>query len=354
MVPLFALFILIPLAAWSADPTPSPTPRAKPQPTARWIEDHKKSCERYYTGKIQAGIRRACLLGGSLVDQYLEQPARIAETGCRLQYGEEPGETFACLIGTKIARELQAGTKNFMALLQLCAESYPVRTELDSYLLESCLTGLHAGSLAAPVTLQAGATDVCSSISPERSFVGPCRVGASLTSAMNAGAAAAATHRPLCEKYFDHLRFHLGYRTCLNAQTISLAEIDGKASVFDQLKKRCDAIVSDQGNDHERGACVIGATLFEVRRTSGVTSLFDACGANQARYEDRDILGCLTAASYLSFASKTKPLADAEKFCKEIFRDKKSPARSGCLSSIATLTKQQQGAPPQPTAPSQE
>lgn len=306
----------------AASPKPStPTPRKN----SSWLEEHKKSCDRYYTGKIQAGIRRSCQTGGVLVDQYLDQPPRVAETGCRMQYGEEPGETYACLIGTKIARELEAGTKQFMTSLQLCSESYPVRTELDTYLLESCLVGIHAPSFVAP---SIAASERCLSISPERSFVGPCAVGASLSGT----SVPATSHRVLCEKYFDHLRFHLGYRTCVNARAVSIEA----PSVFtlDDIRRRCDTIVSDPSNDHERGACVIGVALFETQKKGGATTLFDACGVNQARYEDRDVLGCLAAGSFLSFAASG---ANADRLCKEIFRDKKSLARSGCLNSVPTL-----------------
>jgi hypothetical protein len=338
-----------PTATPSPSPTPiviqpTPTPEPPPAPAAKknskWLDDQKKACDRYYTGKIQAGIRRSCQVGGILVDRYLEKLPRVAETGCRLQYGEEPGETYACLIGTKIARELDKGTSRYVTDLQLCSESYPVRTELDTYLLESCLIGIHAQSFAAP----AGRFELCKAITSERSFLGPCAVGASLnpatsqttTTAVAAPAAASASpsHRVLCEKYFDHLRFHMGYRNCLNARAVSPGG-ESKALTLDEIRSRCDTIVSDNGNDHERGACVIGAVLIETQRKGTPLTMFDGCGVNQVRYEDRDVLGCLAAGSFLTYSNANT----ADRLCREVFRDKKSMARSGCINSIATLTK---------------
>jgi hypothetical protein len=336
-------------AAPSASPSPSPTPIViQPTPTpepppapaqkknSKWLDEQKKVCDRYYTGKIQAGIRRSCQVGGVLVDRYLERGANVAETGCRLQYGEEPGETYGCLIGTKIARELEKGTSRYLGDLQLCSESYPVRTELDTYLLESCLTGIHAQSFAPP----AGRFDLCKAITPERSFLGPCAVGASLNPAgvssgtATAAAAASPSHRVLCEKYFDHLRFHMGYRSCLNARAVSPAA-EAKPLTLDEIRGRCDTIVSDNGNDHERGACVIGAVLLESQRTGAPLTRFDGCGVNQVRYEDRDVLGCLAAGSFLTYSNAST----ADRLCREVFRDKKSLARSGCINSIAVLEK---------------
>ncbi len=309
-------------------PTPEPPPSPAPKKNSKWLEDQKKACDRYYTGKIQAGIRRSCQVGGVLVDRYLDQAPRVAEAGCRLQYGEEPGETYACLIGTKIAHELEKGTSRYMADLQLCSEAYPVRTELDTFLLESCLTGIHAASFTAAMPR----FELCKAITPERSFLGPCAVGASLANAPKQ--TGTASHRELCEKYFDHLRFHMGYRSCLNARAVSPGN-DPKPLTLDEIRTRCDLVVSDNGNDHERGACVIGAVLLETQRKGSSTAMFDGCGANQVRYEDRDILGCLAAGSFLTYSNANT----ADRLCREVFRDKKSMARSGCINSIATLGK---------------
>lgn len=315
--------------------------------TAKWADEHRKACDKYYPGAIQAGIRRSCYVGGVLIDRYAGWPARVAETGCRLQYGEEPTETFACLIGTKIASEIANGEKQFLSSLQSCSEVYAVRTDLDTYLLESCLTGVHAKSFMAKYDR----FETCAQITPERSFIGPCSVGAALASieasktaetsstSASAAAAAAAEHRLQCEKYFDHLRFHQAYRSCLNARAVNPE--NESPLTLDTIKARCDTIVSDNGNDHERGACIIGAVLLENKRLGQSSTIFDGCGVNQVRYEDRDVLGCLAAGSFLSFSNANT----ADRFCREIFRDRKSLARSGCLNAISTLRNAPAAAP---------
>jgi hypothetical protein len=303
--------------------------------SAKWADEQRKSCDKYYPGAIQAGIRRSCYVGGALVDRYNGWAPRVSESGCRLQYGEEPTETYACLIGTKIANQLantqtkdalekQGGQKPFLASLQSCSEIYSVRTDLDTYLLESCLTGIHANSFMPNLDR----FEICRQITPERSFIGPCSVGASLNSS---DSTPTSDHRIQCEKYFDHLRFHQAYRSCLNAKAVNPENDD--AITLDAIKARCDTIVSDNGNDHERGACIIGAVLLENKRRGLSSSIFDGCGVNQVRYEDRDVLGCLAAGSFLSYSNSNT----ADRLCREIFRDRKSLARSGCLNSISAL-----------------
>lgn len=307
--------------------SPSVTPKSDVvmvKISAKWADEHRRSCDKYYPGAIQAGIRRSCYVGGALFDRYTGWPARVPETGCRLQYGEEPTETYACLIGTKIAGELASGQKQFLASLQSCSEIYSVRTDLDTYLLESCLTGIHAKSFMSKYDR----FETCRQITPERSFIGPCSVGASLNPAE---ALPTSDHRLQCEKYFDHLRFHQAYRSCLNARSVNPENDD--ALTLDTIKSRCDTIVSDNGNDHERGACIIGAVLLENKRRGQSSTIFDGCGVNQVRYEDRDVLGCLAAGSFLSFSNANT----ADRLCKEIFRDRKSLARSGCLNAISSL-----------------
>lgn len=309
-------------------PTPAATPTKK---AAKWIDEQRKACDRYYPGAIQAGIRRSCYVGGVLTDRYAGQPPRVAETGCRLQYGEEPTETYACLIGTKIAREIEAGTTRYLTDLQLCSETYAVRTDLDTFLLESCLTGIHAKSFSG----DRERLETCRQITPETGFLGPCAVGVSLTGATTASDSGnSSQHRLQCEKYFDHLRFHQAYRTCLNARAVS-PDLETTPLTLDEIRSRCDAIVSNNGNDHERGACVIGAVLIENKKKGQSSAIFDGCGVNQVRYEDRDVLGCLAAGSFLSFSNP--PTAD--RLCREIFRDRKSLARSGCINAVSTLGK---------------
>jgi hypothetical protein len=132
----------------------------------------------------------------------------------------------------------------------------------------------------------------------------------------------------------------MGYRNCLNARAVSPGS-ETKALTLDEIRSRCDTIVSDNGNDHERGACVIGAVLLESQRKGTSTAMFDACGATQVRYEDRDILGCLAAGSFLTYSNAST----ADRLCREVFREKKSLARSGCINAIATLEKSSKETP---------
>lgn len=338
-IALLLLPALTPLKA-TAEATSSKTP-------APWFDEHKMQCDTLYRGKIQAGIRRACYLGGSFTDQYNDKAPSVAETACRLQYGEEPGETFACLIGTRVAHEVSKKTSSpeFLKAFQLCSEVYPMRTELDSYLLESCLVGIFVPTL----TGKTPRFDLCTTVTHERSFYGPCTVGVSLayeskiftgeTATTSSTAAIAPSHRALCEKYFDHLRFHLGYRSCLNARAIKSSLIE-RAQTLDEVRNRCDAVVSDPANDHERGACLVGAALMDSLQSSKPVSVFDGCGVKQVRYEDRDFLGCLAAGSIMFFKNMNITSAlSPDRTCKEVFRDRKSQALAGCLNSISLPSK---------------
>lgn len=349
----FATFIVATSLLSTIGPAVSGASETPPtKAPASWFEDQKKQCDALYRGKIQAGIRRACYLGGSFTDSYFEKTPAVAETACRLQYGEEPGETFACLIGTRVAREVaqkssgsaSGSNSEFLKAFQLCSEVYPMRTELDSYLLESCLIGIYVPTL----TGKAPRFDLCTTVTHERSFYGPCTVGVSLAheskiftgeaKAPSETTTIAPSHRALCEKYFDHLRFHLGYRSCLNARAVKSSLLE-RAQTVDEIRNRCDAVVSDPANDHERGACLVGAALMDSILSAKPVSIFDGCGVKQVRYEDRDFLGCLAAGSILFFKKMNiSSSLSPDRTCKEVFRDRKSQALAGCLNSISSLS----------------
>lgn len=312
-----------------------------------WGDSFKKICDQFYPGTIQAGIRRSCYFGGFFIERYASSPAEVAQTACRIQYGEEPTETYACLIGTRISAELAKSITpeepTSLANLQKCSEVYSVRTDLDSYLLESCLTGIHARYFIP----EKDGVETCRNISPEPSFIGPCAVGVSLNNLPNTTeqTSLSRTHRALCEKYFDHMKFHQGYRACLNAMAVNL---DKNTNIsLETIRNRCNQLVSDSGNDHERGACIVGAALIESSRNPAQfkqgTAIFDKCGVQHISYDDRDVLGCLAAGSFLLMSNAN----GAGKLCQEVFRDRKSLARTGCLNSIPLLLK----AEPSPEQP---
>jgi hypothetical protein len=314
-----------------------------------WLEDVRRHCDRHYPGRIQAGLRRACFVGGISVEKFGELVAhpKAPETSCRLQYGEESSETLACLIGTRLARGVQERTANrgqsaildlMQRRLQLCSESFNVRNDLDASLLESCLAGAHASELL--LMNPAPQLEICGQITPDPSFIGPCQVGVALA-ADNRPAA----HLALCEKYFDRLRFHVGYRSCVNAGPIGSTLVGFNKSLnggnlAESIRKRCDSLVADSGNDHERGACVVGAGfLYALSLESSAQAqrlkLYERCGSKQVTFDDRDFLGCLAAASLLDLSDGRG--AQASRECSQTFRSAKSLARSACLSSVNVL-----------------
>jgi hypothetical protein len=288
-------------------------------------------------------------VGGISVEKFgtLAGHPKAPETSCRLQYGEEPSETLACLIGTRLARGVQErieqrGQSPLLDLmqrrLQMCSESFSARNDLDASLLESCLAGSHSSELL--LRSPTPQLEICAKITPDPSFIGPCQVGVALA-ADNRPAA----HLALCEKYFDRLRFHVGYRSCVNASPIgsSLVGFNKSTSgdnLAETIRKRCDSLVADTSNDHERGACVVGAGFLyalslQTNAQAERIKLYERCGKKQVTFEDRDFLGCLTAASLLDLADGRATQASRE--CSQTFRSAKSLARSACLSSVSAL-----------------
>lgn len=336
-------------AATATPVAAAPTPEANARPLPSWLEDVRRHCDRHYPGRIQAGLRRACFVGGISVEKFgeLATHPKAPETSCRLQYGEEPSETLACLIGTRLARGVRERMANrgqsalldlMQRRLQLCSESFNVRNDLDASLLESCLAGAHASELL--LKNPSPQLEICGQITPDPSFIGPCQVGVALA-ADNRPAA----HLALCEKYFDRLRFHVGYRSCVNAGPIGSTLVGFNKSLnggnlAESIRKRCDSLVADTGNDHERGACVVGAGfLYALSLESSAQAqrlkLYERCGSKQVTFEDRDFLGCLAAASLLDLSDGRG--AQASRECSQTFRSAKSLARSACLSSVNVL-----------------
>lgn len=326
-------------------PDPTPTRYELDPQSEKWLKSVRQGCSEYFPGKIQVGINRACSVGAQLFQNSSRSeitqavPAvKMAQAGCRLQYGEESSETAACLIGTLTGHETAVfGNRDpkhsvTAKAFQACSAVYLVRTELDTYLLESCLTGALAPEF---VSSSDRTRDPCLAVSPEKSFLGPCRVGTTLLTQNGSEATSAdawieaAEHRVRCEKYFDHLRFHMGYRNCIVGRAVAM-ELSSQRPSVEALKSACDKTVADSGNDHERGACMVGATL--AIRT--LDAPFDRCGVAQVSYQDRDFLGCLAAASFLSLSNRNQ----ADLACRSIFRDKRSLVRSSCTASLTKLS----------------
>lgn len=287
----------------------------------------KGSCERHYQGVIQSEVRAACSSAGTDFIRLNKMGATLPQTRCRINYGEEPRLVMACLVGNAIAEDLLANRDSYKKKLQLCAENYPAHNEIDTFLQESCLTGIHLPSHASATESERFAT--CARITPERSFLGPCAVGVSLALEQVAEIKVApASQNKMCDQYFNLNRFHKGYRACLNARSLAL-ELPSK--VTDALKS-CANISSEANNDTERAACLVGLTIYRhLLRQDDVSKRFQKCGSNKVTYQDRDFLACLTAASLLDFTDRN----GAEGGCREVFRELRSHSRGDCLSSLS-------------------
>jgi hypothetical protein len=297
------------------------SPRALAKTDSVQVEsEQKKNCDRHFPGLIQGEIRNAC----SSATEGLSKYGKLgAEVRCRLDYGEEPREVMACLIGVDIAEDLAAKKDEFKKKLQLCAEQYPMHVEIDAFLQEACLTGVHLPNLLG----EKPRLGLCAQITPERSFQGPCGVGLSL-SQNDAESVEPSKQNKLCEQYFDHRKFHSGYRACLNARALALNWTGKVADII----KTCSESVAESDSDTTRAACMVGASVYQQLLTNKDSSArFQKCGENKVSYQERDFLACLTAASLLDFTDKN----GAEAGCKDVFRTAKGRGRGDCLNSLS-------------------
>ena len=319
-----------PVPTATAAPTATPTPTASPTPTATPVknpEDEasgelKKHCARHYPGLIQGELRAACHSAG---EEFKATEKTLASTRCRLSHGEEPRLVMACLIGVNILHDMANSKEDFKKKLQVCAEQYPQHTEIDAFLQESCLTGVHL-----PDTMRSTEGPgfaACGKLSPERSFIGPCAVGLSLARE-SLNSSEPGQQNKFCEQYFDHRRLHQTYRACLNARSVPI-EADG-TKVEDVLAS-CANIVSDPDNDNERAACLIGTGIHRaLTKKDEISKKFQKCGDNKVSYQNRDVLACLAAATLLEFGDKSR--ADAG--CKNVFKQNRNSSRNSCASAI--------------------
>lgn len=281
----------------------------------------KKHCARHYSGKIQGDLRLAC---ASSTETFEKFGLSLAMTQCRVNFGLEPRAAMACLIGVTIAKDLSEKKEEFIKKLQSCAELYPQHTEIDAFLQESCLTGVHLPEVAAGNDKKG--FEACAQVSAERSFIGPCAVGLSFIEQPQ-DASSANKQNLLCEQYFDHRRFHLTYRACLNARSIFLKD---DASVTDNML-RCSEILADPSNDNERAACLVGSSIHRsLTRGEEINKKFQKCGDTKVSYQDRDVLACLSASSIVELNSRGR----GESGCKEVFKSGKNSSRGDCINSL--------------------
>ena len=315
--------VVLPVQALApvALPVPSPTPILEKADEDQWSQALKLNCDRHFTGQIQSEVRAAC---ASPAIAYSSVGKSLAQTRCRMNYGEEPRLVMSCLIGVSILEDITNKTDGYKAKLQLCVQDYPAHTEIDSFLQESCLVGTRIPELMA--TSNRPHYEVCATINPERSFIGPCAVGLSLVLDPNSAKATGQQNR-ICERYFDHKLFHLGYRSCLAARGFG-PQVPTRV---DDTIKACTNIISNSGSDTERAACVVGANIFKQHDDQDeLAKRFQKCGSMKVSYEDREFLACITASSLISLSDKNGATAG----CKEIFNSGKSKGRGNCLNSI--------------------
>lgn len=296
------------------------------------------TCAEVFPGILQSPLKAICQGAAAKVTAH---GLRLAQTDCRLRYGEDPRANFACIFGTQIQQSIATSDENLSGTLKaqhrLCSLHYPMHTEVDGFLQESCITGIFINDISSikeeKLSTIKEKIDICSNWTPERSFFGPCTVGLTLRSQTQSARAQlpiASNSNRSCDQYFDHLQFHLGYRSCLNATAIPIGEEKRKSSVTEE----CQQLISDPSNDNERAACIVGATLRMIDgETHPLAKRFEKCGKNaKVRYEDRDFLACLTAASLLQLMDKPQAMAG----CKDVFRiTKKNASRNDCLQALA-------------------
>ncbi len=301
---------------------PKKAAKADSKPLDPFSQDIRKHCERHFPGQIQAEVRTAC---ASAAPEYAKLGKSLIQTRCRLNYGEEPRLVMACLVGSSVADDVLAGREDFKRKLQLCAENYPVHNEIDAFLQESCLTGIHISDLMK--TDGKEKFEACAQITPERSFIGPCAVGLSLAKE-SSGAVSPAQQNKACEQYFNLKQFHKGYRACLNARSLA-PELPTK---YADALKGCSNIMGDANNDTERAACLVGLSIYRhLQKNQDVAGRFQKCGENKVTYQDRDVLACLTAASLLDFTDR----GGAESGCREVFKEARSRVRGDCVNSLS-------------------
>jgi hypothetical protein len=288
-------------------------------------QDPKSHCERHFPGQIQGEIRSAC---SSAFQDFQKLGKTLVDTRCRLNYGDEPRLVMACLIGAAISEDLSRKSDSFKKKHQLCAEHYPAHTEIDAFFQESCLSGIYLPDIMK--TEGRAHFENCGQITPERSFIGPCAVGLSLSRDLKNPTALTQQNR-LCEQYFDHKLFHIGYRSCLSARSIATSAASASVKIDDALKE-CSNVVSESGNDTERAACIVGLNISRhLQRQEDVSKRFQKCGENKVSYQGRDFLACLTAASLLELGDRS----GAQNGCREVFRNAQTRGRGDCLNSLS-------------------
>jgi hypothetical protein len=280
----------------------------------------KDYCNQHYPGITQSDLRTACASAAPGFELHGRFGAQVR---CRLDYGEEPREVMSCLIGSEIANNIKSKSDEFKLKLKQCSDYYPMHTEVDAFLQESCLTGIYLPGILSEKPRQS----LCPEFNPERSFQGPCAVGLSFVIENFKKGDIAKEQNQICEQYFDHRKLHSGYRACLNARSLSITWTGKSADVI----RYCTTVISDGESETNHAACIVGAGIYQhLVQGEGQTNRFQKCGDNKVSYQDRDYLACLAAASLVDLGNKQS----AEIGCKDLYKTKKGRGRGDCLNSL--------------------
>jgi hypothetical protein len=312
---------------------------------SKLLKPGQAACQEFFPATLQTSLRTAC---ESADKKVRKNGIRLGLTDCRLVFGEEPRSLTACLIGSLISHSIYSKDevlqKSLKAQQRLCTLHYPQHTDLDGYFQESCYTGMVFPELQKFSTLPESASTknlqekvkFCESFSPERSSIGPCTVGLALREQLESASEQlppASEINMICDRYFDHRQFHLGYRSCLNSYGISLPTEIRKYDI----KADCGLVISDTSSDNERTACIVGSLLRWKKdnpaASAPLAKRIDICGKEtKVSYKERDFLACLTGASLLELMDR----GQASSACKDLYKiSKTNRSRTDCQNSLS-------------------
>lgn len=315
------------VTASAQTPVPQRAPEAKA--IAELPVPLRNFCETHFAGLTQSLTKGACLLG-AITHKEMGRDKALNE--CRKVHQTQTSTDLACQIGVAIATIAAAGTEGpILDRFKKCTAYFPLQSELDHYLRESCVFGVFLAHDAKMAILPKGKIDLCERFSKEKSFLGPCGVGVSLTldnTAVNSIPTDAQSH--VCLRHFDQQAFHQGYRACMNARALTLqGPIRAKS-----IARDCKALTAGRdGTEH--ASCIVGGSIVQnlQRAPDGRNPRFEKCGDGKVNWMNRDYLMCLTAASLLDFGDQREARAS----CKSLFPGRRSRLRNECADALAQL-----------------
>ncbi len=338
-------FLLLPFlatASIAANAQTEPPKRALDAKTVAAIDPGaRRHCDSHFPASVQGLSKTSCYLGLVLFRESAQERdqaegrAERAFSQCAALTQTKTRSLLACRLGVQIADDGARKRDTFSARMKLCQDHYPLHTETDAFLQESCWVGATLAFESKEPTKKPRLA-LCSDFSIERAFIGPCAVGLSLaaeTVSPSQGAGTAEQNR-LCARYFDQRQFQQGYRGCVNARALAL-EWNRKAA---SLPGACSALTAGKNDDVERAACVVGGSIWHnlAKGPGGANPRFGHCGEKKVNWTERDALACLTAAALLDLGGE----AEARRSCQLIFagsRRHKNTRREECYRAVATL-----------------